>query len=503
MLTLTDPLSLTLPSLNEWRESVRQDERRELYSRDPYKWVQDKLGEHLWSKQREMFNSIRDNRRTAVYSCHRVGKSHLGGRIAFWWLDTHIAGEALVVTSAHSSTQVKMALWREMSRVHAKGSFPGRMNQTEYWMPIGDKGREEMVAFGRKPADDDHSAFQGTYAKFVLFILDEACYVPPPLWDGADTLIGNEFSRIVAFGNPDDPNTEFGSVCKPGSGWNAISIGYMDTPNFSGEECPQNVKDLLIGPTWVAEKKKKWGENNPFYISKVLGKFPEVSAVNSLIPAIWVRAAQERTLEPSVPIELGIDVGGGSNRNVIALRRGPVVRVIHRDQNPDTMQTLSNTLQAIKDTGATSAKIDDIGIGHGAADRAKEMANDQRIKQETPDLAKRASLVSGVSVGDPAEDNESYVNLRAEGYWGLRERFEEGSIDIDPEDEDLAAQLVALRYKRSSGRLQIESKEDMRRRGVESPDDADGVMLAFLPDQEREISVSVTWDANRTKSRGR
>lgn len=445
---------------------------------DPIYWVNHRLGEFTWSKQNDILQSVARNRRTAVHSCHRIGKSWLAARLACWWIDTHKPGEALVVTSSHSAMQVKAAIWREIGRVHAKAKLPGRMNQAEWHMTMP-AGNEEIVAFGRKPSDEDTTAFQGVYSRFVLVLIDEACYIAKPLWEGIDTLISNEDSRVVAFANPDDPNTEFGEVCKPGSGWNVIGIGHHETPNFTGEEVPPNVKDMLIGPTWVEEKRRKWGEDNPLYISKVKGQFPQTSS-DGLISMQSIRAAQQRTLTSSLPIELGVDVGGGGNKNVIACRRGPVVRIIKKDHNPDTMQTLSNVIDAIRITGATSAKVDEIGIGHGAVDRAAEMARDQELKKQTPERAKIAGVIKGVNVGESAVDKEQFVNLRAEGYWALRERFNEGNIDIDPDDEDLAAQLVALKYKRSGGRLQIESKEEMKRRGLTSPDDADAIMLAFV-----------------------
>lgn len=99
-----------------------------------------------------------------------------------------------------------------------------------------------------------------------------------------------------------------------------------------------------------------------------------------------------------------------------------------------------------------------------------------------------------------AINSEDYVNLRAEGYWGLRERFREGIIDIDFDDEDLVAQLVDIKTKPSStGRIQIESKEQMKKRGKSSPDEADALMLAFLePPIEKPIAVdSLTFGRKR------
>lgn len=449
----------------------------ELGRRDPGWWVEERLGEHLWTVQHRILNSVRDNRRTAVHSCHNTGKSFVAARIAAWWIETHRPGSAFVVTSAPTGRQVRAILWREINRAHAQGRLSGRTNQTEWWLAMA-AGNEEMVAFGQKPADMDPSAFQGIHSRYVLVIFDEACGIPKTLWEAADTLIANDDSRFLAIGNPDDPTSEFAEVCAPGSGWSVIGIGYNQTPSFTGEDVPQRLRHLLISPTWVEEKRRAWGEDNPLFVAKVLGRFPETTD-DGLIPMQWIRDAQERHLAVGEPVELGVDVGGGGDRSVIAVRRGGVVRIERRDQNPDTMQTCGNVLSALRSTGAATAKIDEIGIGRGVVDRARE--------QKAP--------VQGVNVGQAASNAEAYANLRAEGYWGLRERFQDGTIDLDPEDEDLAAQLVDLRFKRtSSGKIQIESKDELKRRGKPSPDEADAVMLAFIqPPSGPPKQTRATW----------
>lgn len=470
--------SLTLPSdpLTSLRAAVAQDDS---YRRNPVAWVRERLGEHPWSKQQDILNSVRDNRRTAVHSCHNIGKSFIASRVCAWWLSVHPPGEAFVVTSARNFKQVRAVLWREIGRVHAKARLAGRTNQTEWFMQLGPQ-HEEIVAFGTKPDDWDPTAFQGIHARYVLVIFDEACGITAPLWEAADTLISNTDSRFLAIGNPDDPNTEFGEVCKPGSGWSVIGVSAHETPNFTGEEIPDHLRNLLISPLWVDEKLRKWGETNPLYISKVLGQFPELTT-DGIIPIRWIKEAQDRTLAPGAPCQLGVDVGGGGDKSVIAIRRGGHVRIHSRDQNPDTMQTTGRILSVLRETGAEVAKVDEIGIGRGVVDRAKE----------------QKAAVVGVNVGQSARDSESYANLRAEGYWGLRERFQEGSVDLDPADDDLAAQLADLKYKRtSSGKIQIESKDDLKRRGKPSPDEADAVMLAFLPEPKRKV-ISAVWGSRR------
>jgi hypothetical protein len=442
--------------------AIEAEYKRRAYARDPLFWASDRCGLFLWSAQRRILQSVKENRRTTVYTCHEVGKSFIASATIAWWIDTHRPGTAFAVTSAPTAKQVRAILWRELNKLHTRCQLPGRMNQTEWFLPTA--GKEELVAFGQKPADTDPTAFQGIHAPAVLLLLDEACGIPKALWDAGDSLIANEDSRALAIGNPDDPKSEFAENCKPGSGWNAITLSAFDTPNFTGEPVPEYLSKQLISPVWVEEKKRKWGEDSPTYVSKILGRFPE-NSIDGLIPLVSIRAAQDRELAPSTPIEIGGDVGAGGDKNIQCLRRGMVARIIHRDSIPNTMETCGRFLQSITATNASRAKIDEIGVGRGIVDRAKEL---------------KANVV-GVNVSRTPKDPIRFFNLRSEGYWELRERFIAGNIDIDPFDDDLAAQLAALKYKvNSKGQILIQSKDEIRSETGRSPDEADALMLAFL-----------------------
>lgn len=469
--------------LAELRRLEDELERRS-FRADGTRWAEVKLGDTLWSGQKRILQSVGAHRRTAVKSCHEIGKSYTAAIVVGWWLDIWPPGDAFVVTSAPTASQVRAILWREIGRVHSRGKLAGRLNQTEWHLQMP-SGKEELIAFGRKPDDYDPAAFQGIHAPRVLYVFDEACGIPASLWEAADSLIANDWSKALAIGNPDDPSTEFHEICKPGSGWNVISIGAFDSPNFTGEPMPERVLQQLIGRTYVEEKRKKWAPNwswtpdqsrilpppderpedtNPLWQSKILGEFPTLSDAGGLLPIPWVRAAQERVLEPDdTDHEMGVDVGGGGDSSTGADRRGSVVRVLWEDKNPDTMQTCGKAIATRKQVGAKVVKVDDIGIGRGVLDRAKEL--------KEPFI--------GINVGEAADDPDEFVNRRAELWWRVRERFESGAIDIDASDDDLAAELVSLRYKRtSSGKIQIESKEEAKRRGIPSPNRADALMLA-------------------------
>jgi len=470
---LTIPPGLTL-------EAIRAEKNRRRWLTDPVAWCRERTGGYLWSKQRAIVESVRDRRRTAVPSCHDAGKSYVAAQLVAWWIDTHPPGEARVVTTAPTGRQVRAILWHEIGRVFAKAQLPGRVNQTQ-WYRVGAYGKEELVAFGAKPADMDPAAFQGVHERYVLVIFDEADGIPKSLWDAAEGLISNEEARILAIGNPVNPTSEFAKVCEPGSIWHTVPINAFETPNFTDEAVPDRLRPLLVQKVWVDEVTRKWGVDNPLYIAKVLGRFPPHGGDN-LIPIEWIRQAQDREIEPAEPSELGVDVGGGNDKSVVAHRRGGHVRIIRSDTNPDTMATCGNIIKDLRTTGARIARVDVIGIGRGVVDRAKEIAGGDQSTGDKATTARLAKKIVGVNVGTKPRDEEQYMNLKAEAAWALREWFQRGLIDIDPADKDLAAQLVTLKNKTTStGKNAMVSKEELKRSGLDSPDRADAVILAFMP----------------------
>ena len=431
---------------------------------DPVGWAHDRLGVHLWSKQRQIAQSVVDNKRTAVKSCHDAGKSFLAATIAQYWIDVHPPGEAFVVSTAPTYRQVHAILWEEIragaKRAAAAGNpLPGRVLQSDEWKL--DDGT--LVGWGRKPADRDEHGFQGIHRRYVLVVLDEACGIPEQLWTAVEAITTNADCRILAIGNPDDPNTEFGNVCRPGSGWNIIQISAFDTPNFTDEAIPERIRPLLLSPEWEDDKRRRWGETSPRYVAKVLGDFPEIGD-DTLISPKWIEAAQARELSPGSHTVLGVDVARfGADRTVFALARGPLVRIVGDHVKQRTTETTGRVIDAKREHAVDEIHVDGVGVGAGVVDELLELGHD----------------VVDMQSGAAAADSEHFANARAEWWWGLRQRFEQGDIDVDPDDDELAAQLGTMKYRFTArGQILIESKDDMRKRGLPSPDRADAVMLA-------------------------
>lgn len=450
------------------RRRLTPEPEREL-PRDPVKWARERLDVFLWSRQREIVRSVVENRKTAVQSCHGIGKSFTAAVVATWWIEAHPPGEAMVVTSAPSGDQMRKILWGEIRKAHTRGHLAGSITRAS--APAWTIGGQE-VAFGRKPADyvDLNTArtmFQGIHARYLLVLLDEACGIPEWLWQATQSLVTNEGSRILAIGNPDDPTTKFADYCAPGTDYNVISVSAFDTPNFTGEEVPEQLRESLVGPTYVAEAAKDWGEDSPLYISKVLGEFPDV-ADDVIISPRLVREAQERDLSGAALTDYGrygMDVADtGEDESVIYRNRGGMIRLVECWKGTDTDKG-QRKARAILDrnNGSLPMQIDFPGVG-GSVFHPLNNAGYQ---------------VSAFNGGTPAADPTRFVNKNAEAWWAMRELMKAGLVDLDPEDTKLAAQLQARKWQLDSSqrRIEVESKAKMAKRGIKSPDRADGAIL--------------------------
>lgn len=448
------------------------------YRANPADWVSDKLGEHLWSKQIQITESVRDVRRTAVQSCHGVGKSFVASRLTAWWLDVHPPGEARVVTTAPTGDQVKAILWAEINSAAAKARarsnpFRGIVNQTEWMLD------NQLVAFGRKPSDYNEHAFQGIHAKYVLVIIDEACGVHKQFWTAANSIATGEHCRILAIGNPDDPGSYFATVCAGGD-WNLIEISAFDSPNFTGEPVPEVLAENLVGPSYVEEIRRDYGETSPTYVSKVTGQFPK-DAADGVVRLSKLRACAlppdtPRTDGQLLPVELGVDLGAGGDQTSIRERRGMVVGREWTSRSRDSEEVVDLIVEAIHITGATAAKVDIIGIGWGVVGSLRR----RRAKGE------HNCLIIGVNVGEASTKPERFTRLRSELWWEVgRQLSEDGGWDfseLDDEDrERLVTQLTAPKYSHDAARrIVVEKKEETKSRLGRSPDNADALLLAFF-----------------------
>ena len=458
------------------------------------------LGDKLWPLQAEIINSVRDNKDTSVRSCHGSGKTFLAARAALWFLYTR--PKSLVITTAPTNRQVEHLLWKEINAAFAKRQsilggkcLSKKLELDKDWFALGFAAREFT------DASRTATGFQGFHAESILAIVDEASGVPKSIFDAIDGILSSADSHMLRIGNPTDPNGEFGRSFRD-TKVRRFHISAFDTPNFT--DFGITIEDLrsgdwekktgeinypaLITPQWVADKLRpeKWGEASPQWTAKVMGDFPELGT-DTLIPLQYIEAARERELSRIGDIELGVDVARfGDNETVIVGRQGPVAWIEKRMRAQDTMQTAGEVAALIRKINPSIVRVDEIGVGGGVVDALRTDGH---------------ACVVGVNVGSSASKPDEWVNLRAELYWELRGFFERGEIALEGRNgmEDLEAQLSGMKFKYTArkGQIQIESKDDMRKRGMASPDLADALCLAFGGGYGSVLKEHIIWGKER------
>ena len=188
---------------------------------------------------------------------------------------------------------------------------------------------------------------------------------------------------------------------------------------------------------------------------------------NVFILSKYVDRARKADIEPGKQLVIGVDVAiSDRDRTAIIRRKGRYAYNLEKFSNYNTMETVGRLKRIITEEKPAKMYIDCIGVGAGVVDRLQEMG---------------FSCVQGVNVARSANDKERFKNLRAELWSDMREWFY-GEMPVQiPDNDELHGELCSLGFKEnSSGQLQIESKDDLRARGLPSPDGADALMLTFM-----------------------
>jgi hypothetical protein len=463
------------------------------------------LGMELWSKQAEWMDAVEYYPRVSVRTCHQVGKTFGAAEVVVWW--THTRYHATVLTTAPTAHQVRALLWKEIKA--ALPRLPPILQQMHYdclqtelrfRTPAG--GIDPLwYAYGR--STDDPTLFQGEHGEHLMVVVDEAAGVEDDIL-GVLPTFGAE--KVLLIGNPTrDDGHFYRSHQDPALGYTGFKIAAADSPNFTGEAVSPFLAGQLITPGQVELMKAEWGEDSPWYRARVLAEFPSLNAQDVLIPLGWLDRAKNR----SVPEELegdaqvGFDVARyGGDRTVAACRIGGVLLRIRSLESADLNQVASFAQQECqwlvnRTRQNVRCLIDSTGVGAGVYDRLKHESGQVRYYER--------------QFGAAAKDKEHYANWISETMWHLRDRcgdspkMEPLVIGCDgPEVNRLIAQVSARKFFYDPrGRIVLETKDEMKKRHLPSPDEADATGLAFAPASTefrvhrvpgvREVPVALGW----------
>ena len=299
----------------------------------------------------------------------------------------------------------------------------------------------------------------GKHADHMLVLMDEASGVPDPVFLPIEGGMTGPCNLAILIGNPTQNHGYFyDSFTKHRQDWIVLY--------WNAEESE------LVSLDHIARMARKYGTDSNAYRIRVQG-LPPNATPDTLIPYEWVKSAMDLEISVSEddPVVLGIDVGRqlGGDPSIILRMKGLVVQEIQVFNGVDTTRLAEWVLQEIADSQACAVAIDVIGWGAGTYDTVSDLA---------------PCMVLPVNVAESASNAEMFTRLRDEIWWKLREDFQAGIIGFKPglaHVDDLVGELGSIHYnhqRTAKEKIKIESKQEMRDRGVESPNLADALCLA-------------------------
>lgn len=429
------------------------------YGSAPVLFVREVLGAEPTPYQGEFLEAVaRGERKISIRSGHGTGKSTAAAWAMLWFvLCRH---PCKVVVTAPTSSQLFDALFAEL--VRWVNMLPPDMrpllNQTSDRVELAASPEAAFIS-ARTSRAEKPEALAGVHSEHVMLVVDEASGVPEPVFEAAIGSMSGESACTILLGNPTRPSGTFYETHTRLSGsWWTRRWSCIDSP--------------LVSDKFVEEVKLRYGEESNAYRVRVLGEFPKGDD-DTIIPLYLAEEARDRDIvyAPNTRPMWSLDVARfGSDRTVLGERVGQVITGLEAWRGLDLMQTVGR-VKARYDALPQSAQpsvifVDSIGLGSGVADRMREL--------KMP--------VRGINVSESPALGDTYNNLRTELIFRTRAWLEQRNAKL-PKDAEAIAEMTSIRYSfSSSGKMKAESKDDMRRRGLASPDKADAIFLLFADD---------------------
>jgi phage terminase large subunit len=446
---------------------------------DPAHFASDLLNAALWRRQRDIMRAVARNPLVAVKACHASGKTYQAARLALWWLTRYPEGK--VINTAPGWRQVRL-MWEEIR-------LALRQSRIAFPEPSATELRITDANYIQGISTNEAVKFQGIHGRKILIIADEAPGIRADIWDAIEGVRAGGDVHVLMLGNPVIPSGYFfNAFTRSRAIWTTFTISAFDTPNLAGTTLDQLLQmtddqlanppaPYLVTPRWVKERALAWGQKHPMFRARVLGEFPSQSAYSVFSLELIEQAKREPTAPEiarlqQLPIQVGIDVAGpGEDETVLVARCGGAILEIQAFPEHDPRGRVVQVLSRLRQLGRPiEVVVDVVGIGYNFALHLGDMGF--RVWQ--------------FNAGFRPIDSERFVNAKAEAYWSLREWMERGAI-CGLNDLETEAQLSAILYRATaSGRTEIETKDDARKRGQSSPDRAEALVMAFVRIVPRE-----------------
>lgn len=476
--------------MNDQKRQLRQRffrERIPIYRRTPVIFVREVMRFEPDKWQCKVLEDLAENPKVAIKSGQGVGKTALEAAAFLWFLACFPYPR--VVATAPTKQQLHDVLWSEISKWMSHSPLLTALlkwTKTYVYMNGQEKRWFGVARTATKPEN-----MQGFHEDNMLFIVDEASGVADPIMEAILGTLSGKNNKLLMCGNPTKTSgTFFDAFGQDCALYRVHTVSSMDSKRTNKE----NLNSLI----------RKYGRDSNVCRVRIFGEFPkqenDVFIGTELIHQaifndIWpedeeIKAAKEKGAGMK-RLTFGVDVARfGNDETVIVKNAAGEIHLMDTYRGQNLMVTVGKIVQQYRTAiinyplyhGKIYANIDDCGLGGGVTDRLNEVKQElklNRLEVVPVNASERVpdDLVD-TSNGKTIKACEFYENLTTYMWAKVREFLYHSELKL-PEDNELIAQFTARKYTVSSkGRIVLESKEDMKKRNLDSPDRADAVALS-------------------------
>lgn len=439
------------------------NQRIPLYKKDIALFAREQLKFEPDDWQEALFRDVVTDNRITVKSGQGVGKTGCESVITIWFLSCF--PYAKVVATAPTRKQLHDVLWAEIDKWRSKSPVLSEVlkwTKTYIYMVGYEKRWFATARTATKPEN-----MQGFHEDNMLFIVDEASGVAEPIMEAILGTLSGPNNKLLMCGNPTKTSGTFYDS-------HTADRAIYKCHTVNSEESKRTNKEN------IAALARKYGRESNVFRVRVLGEFP-LQEDDVFIPLSLVEQSIVTELDGTVSkIALGVDVARfGDDETVIATNIGGRIEIPAIRHGQNLMKTVGDIVvlyrKLIADhpdyKGPVTCNIDDTGLGGGVTDRLEEVKVEQKLN--------RLEIVPvNASSAPPKDGAEHYADITTYMWATVRDLMEAHALSLQ-NDNELVAQLSVRKYGiASSGKIALESKKDMKKRDISSPDRADAVALA-------------------------
>ena len=459
--------------------------------RYPLAYVIEHIGDTPTHQQAEILKAFEHHNFVAVKSGHGIGKSKLTGWLVNWWLDTR--GKRAPITGA-GGDQLDDIIWPEVVMTNDKKWEWIRNRYEKTSEELRQKSNKELAkAVLRTARADNDDALQGFHD--CMFFIDEASGVRDGIFEVASGAMGDPGAYGFMDGNPTRLSGYMYNVFHKQMRWYTLSFSSEDSLaeneySYTYVDPLGNIKEIKTRGRqtrkWLDDMKADYGESSNAYRVRVLGEFANLGR-DQLIEERWlsnVYLANDITRTPKKLCKrrMGIDPAWtGEDDTAIVIREGN--RILHCESwhGFDTVESFAKAKLLFNEWDCDYVHIDTVGIGAGVYDNFRHAV--YKGKTGYPAINVQCSMLA------PSDKDGDCKTLRDWLWWKSRKFFRTKSPrflgeESHPVWKQLYTELLAPSYRIMNGKILAEGKDEMKKRGLKSPNLADALNLTFYQDYD-------------------